>query len=313
MSENIKLPHLRAGGMVHPIVPQSMEDTYRLAVAVARANMAPAGLETPEKIMVAMMYGMEIGLMPMAAIQRIALVNNRPTIWGDAAIALVRASGQLERFRETMEGEGDARVAVCFIKRKGFEDAVEKRFSVQDAITAGLWSPDAHVTRFKKDGGTYQKDNDSPWHRFPERMLTMRARGFALRDLFADVLGGMYLREEIEGDYRDMRVTDDHQPPVPAVIKHMPDPPTPIVPDRETQVKPEPRVEPASQARASLGEAEIGEILDRYRDAADMAQDTDTLDAAWGDHISPVENKLPREAYEHAAAIDDRRRGILEL
>jgi hypothetical protein len=29
-------------------------------------------------------------------------------------------------------------------------------------------------------------------------MLQMRARAFALRDIYADVLGGLYLREEIE-------------------------------------------------------------------------------------------------------------------
>lgn len=171
---------MMAGGAVRAIVPQSMEEVYRLAVAVCKAGMAPKGLDTPEKATVAMLHGLEIGMTPMAALQRIAVVNGRPTIWGDAAIGLVRGSGLCEYVRETISGEGDGRVARCDAKRKGEPEAVSRTFSVADARKAGLWG---------KSG---------PWSQFPDRMLQLRARAFALRDGFADVLGGMYLREELD-------------------------------------------------------------------------------------------------------------------
>ncbi len=177
-------PALVAGARPTAIVPQSMDEAYRLAKAVCVAGMAPKGLDTPEKAMVAIMHGLEVGLTPMAALQRIAVVNGRPTIWGDGAMGLVRGSGACEFIRETIAGDGDAMKATCQAKRKGETEPIVATFSVADAKKAGLWG---------KQG---------PWQQFPKRMLQMRARAFCLRDGFADVLGGLYLREEIEDSTR---------------------------------------------------------------------------------------------------------------
>src|SRR5690606_41914131 len=37
-----------------------------------------------------------------------------------------------------------------------------------------------------------------PWSQYPKRMRQMRARGFALRDMFADVLRGMPVAEDLQ-------------------------------------------------------------------------------------------------------------------
>lgn len=180
MSTVTQLPVITAGARIQAIVPTSMEEAYRLGKAVCMAGMAPKGMDTPEKCMIAIMQGMEVGLSPMQSLQRIAVVNGRPTIWGDGAMALVRASGVCEYVRETVRGDGDARTAGCVVKRRGEPEEVTRTFSVADAKKAGLWG---------KQG---------PWTQYADRMLQMRARAFALRDVFADVLGGMYLREELE-------------------------------------------------------------------------------------------------------------------
>jgi hypothetical protein len=153
---------------------------WRIAKAVATSGLAPRDLKSPEQVFVAMAHGLEIGLPPMQALQRIAVINGRPTIWGDALIGLVRASGLSESIAESFDGkEGtDDFRAVCVEKRKD-SDTVTGVFSVRDAKTAGLWG---------KSG---------PWTQHPKRMLKMRARAFALRDLYADVLGGMYATEEL--------------------------------------------------------------------------------------------------------------------
>ncbi|MFO5178901.1 hypothetical protein RCK74_23225, partial [Salmonella enterica subsp. enterica serovar Enteritidis] len=85
-------------------------------------------------------------------------------------MALVRASGLCEFVKERIDGDGDGRIAVCETKRRGEADTVRRTFSVSEAKEAGLWN---------KQG---------PWKQFPARMLQMRARAFALRDLYADVL-----------------------------------------------------------------------------------------------------------------------------
>jgi hypothetical protein len=173
---------LAAGGKLSAIVPKDMEEAYRLAKAICVAGMAPRGMDSPEKCMISIMRGMEVGLTPMMALDKIAIVNGRPVIWGDGAMGLVRGSGVCEWVKEYMEGEGDNRAGVCIAKRRGEPEPIERRFSVAEAKKANLWG---------KSG---------PWQQFPDRMLQMRARAFCLRDLFADVLGGLYLREEIEDD-----------------------------------------------------------------------------------------------------------------
>jgi hypothetical protein len=193
---------IKPSSMMTSIIPHNLEDVYRLAKAVSLSGLSPKDMKSPEQITVAILHGLEIGLKPMQAIQRIAVINGRPTIWGDAAIGLVRASGLLEEFNERMEGEGDARVAICTLKRRNEAPAEPSKFSVEDAKVAKLW---------QKKGYNGQ---DTPWITHPDRMLKMRARGFALRDSFSDVLGGMYLAEELQGE------TIDAAPAIPT-------PPTP--------------------------------------------------------------------------------------
>lgn len=204
------LPSVIAGGPVRALVPQDMDGAWRMAGAVHAGGIVPYGIDTREKAMIAIMHGLEIGLTPMNAMQSIAVINGKPTIYGDAAIGLVRASGLMEWIKETIEGEGDAMMARCVVKRKNEAEPITGEFSVADAKVAGLW------TKTGKNGQA------TPWQTYPKRMLKFRARAFALRDGFADVLKGMHIREEVEDyDTGNGKVIDhDDGPPAP------PPPPT---------------------------------------------------------------------------------------
>jgi hypothetical protein len=146
---------------------------------LADSSMVPRAYQgKPQDIMVCVQWGYEIGLAPMQALQNIAVINGKPSVYGDAAMALVQASPVCEGIEEFVEGEGTRNpVAVCIAHRKG-RKPVRATFSVEDARRAGLWG---------KQG---------PWQAYPKRMLQMRARGFALRDAFPDVLKGLITAEE---------------------------------------------------------------------------------------------------------------------
>lgn len=170
---------LTAGGKIIGIVPSDIEQVFRLATAIAKSGLAPNGMKTAEALTVAIMHGLELGLPPMQAVQRIAVINGRPTVWGDAIPALLLSRGF--KIKESICGGAETRCAQCEITRPDGQ-VFTGVFSISDARTAGLWG---------KAG---------PWKQFPDRMLQMRARGFAARDGAADVLGGLYLREEVEED-----------------------------------------------------------------------------------------------------------------
>ncbi|MEC7798101.1 MAG: hypothetical protein VX755_12370 [Pseudomonadota bacterium] len=171
-------PQIMAGGQVAALVPQSLDEAFRVAQAIAASGLAPRGLDKPEQVMVAIMAGAELGLAPFQALQSFAIVNNRPTLWGDGLMAVARAQGI--KAREWLDGEGDAAVAHCEVTRPDTGETIARSFSVSDAKKAGLWN---------KQG---------PWQQYPKRMLQMRARAWALRDGCADMLRGFQVREEVE-------------------------------------------------------------------------------------------------------------------
>ena len=86
-----------------PLLPRSLKEALQLASLLSKSKLVPKGFENQEACLVGILYGMEVGLSPIAALQRMAIIEGRPTIWGDAALALVEASGLLIKIEERME------------------------------------------------------------------------------------------------------------------------------------------------------------------------------------------------------------------
>ena len=169
----------RAGGLALATMGEAMQ----FASMVAKSDFAPKDFKgKPESCLLAIQHGSEVGLSPMQSLQSIAVINGRPTIWGDAALALVQSSPACEYVKEYIEGDGDQAVAVCEVKRRGYPAATVSTFSMFDAKRAGL------------------AGKSGPWTQYPARMLALRARGFALRNAFADALRGLVTAEEAQ-DY----------------------------------------------------------------------------------------------------------------
>jgi len=168
------ITHHARGLALHTIA-----DAMAFGEMLAKSDFAPKDFRgKPESCVLAMQHGAELGLSPMQSIQSIAVVNGRPSIYGDTAKAICLAAPVCEWITETVEGDGDSMTAVCVAKRRGNPEPTESRFSVADAKKAQLWG---------KSG---------PWTQYARRMLQMRARGFALRNAFPDVLRGLITAEE---------------------------------------------------------------------------------------------------------------------
>jgi hypothetical protein len=191
---------------------RSFDEMARFCMAVSKSRLAPKGLETPEAIMVAVQCGLELGVGPMQALQGIAVINGRPSIFGDLALGLCQSKPDFEDIIETCDGTK----ATCTVKRKG-RSQVTREFTEADAKKAQLWN---------KPG---------PWTLYPKRMLAMRARAYALRDSFADALKGISIREEVQ----DIKPPSREIKPVTGIV--MPDEPEPVPalenakPETETQ------------------------------------------------------------------------------
>lgn len=156
----------------------NMQEAIEMAQMISNSTLAPQHYKgRPEDTLVAMMMGSELGLNPMQAIQNIAVINGKPSIYGDAMLALVQNHPSFGGISETFDDS--TMTATCTVHRKGGEKHTQT-FSKLDAGDAGLWG------------------RKGPWTSYPKRMLTMRARGFALRNQFADALCGLISAEEAQ-------------------------------------------------------------------------------------------------------------------
>ena len=91
--------------------PQTFEQALTFSQYLADSDMVPKDFKgKPGNCLVAIQWGMEIGLKPLQAMQNIAVINGRPSLWGDAVIALARNSPMCEYIVETCT---DNRPASC--------------------------------------------------------------------------------------------------------------------------------------------------------------------------------------------------------
>lgn len=233
--------------------PKSLAEAMQLAELLAKSTLVPKDyVDKPGNVLVAIQMGGELGLKAMQAMQNIAVINGRPSLWGDAVLALVRSATDsagnkiLEGIEETFDEAANA--AVCKVKRRG-QPPCERRFSVADATKAGLLNKDI-------------------WKQYTRRMLQMRARSWALRDEFTDVLRGMPIAEEVM----------DYVPP-------------------EKEINPPPAATDAPQSRSDKVLAERSKArLNAVCLAFDGAKNADDLAKAVADA-----KKLPEGARDTAA------------
>ena len=222
----------------------TMADAMAFAEMVSQTEFAPKDFRgKPAACLMAIQHGSEIGLSKMQSLQSIAVVNGRPTIYGDAALAVCLASVVCEYVTESVDGEGDRMVATCSAQRRGYPAPITSTFSVADAKAAGLWG---------KQG---------PWSQYPKRMLAMRARGFALRNAFADVLRGLVTAEEAQ-DYQVTGIEVVPSRPAPT--------PTPVTVAALPAPAPAPTEGKAAVARKEIARAKTIERCEELRDAVEL-------------------------------------------
>ena len=202
-------------------------------------------------------------------------------------------------------------VGFCEAKRSDTDEDKRVEFSQTDAERAGLWQTEAIVTKWNKwDKKNEQKPNDSPWYRFPQRMLAWRAAGYCLRELFGDVLGG--IRDEFEArEIADLDEMKDITPPAEAKSA-APRPPVPPKPPAPPSAK---TIEPAKQEVETASNAEfiLGDYLDEIETALASASDEAEVEQIWSDFDAPATLETEGHADMIDAAYSIRDRALAKL
>ena len=214
--------------------PSGFGELIEFAKMVSRTQIVPQAYQgKPDDIVAAVIMGADVGLTPMQALQNIAVIRGKATIWGDGLLAICQGHPAYAGIKEWLEDAGTPEAtAYCRIKRAvhGEIEETTQRFSVAQAKNANLWG------------------NKGPWSQYPERMLQMRARAFALRDSFSDALKGFLPAEEVR-DYNDepARIQQVEAPPEVKAV---------LMPPAKPEPKPEAMAEETPKRRGAATGAE---------------------------------------------------------
>jgi hypothetical protein len=159
--------------------PSQFNHWLDVAKQLSSSTLIPKNyMGKPMDILVAMELGRSLGLSMMQSIQSIAVINGRPSLYGDAILAICQSHPSYEYIIEVPILEKEEIMGYkCTIKRKHHEEHTVI-FTISDAKKANLW------------------EKTGPWSQYPLRMLQIRARDFALRNTFADALTGIHIAEE---------------------------------------------------------------------------------------------------------------------
>lgn len=241
---------------------RDFREATQVAEYLSKSTMIPVDYQgRPANIIIAMDYASRLGSGLFATMQGLAVINGRPCLWGDLMLAVVLRSPLCERITERFD---DATMtATCEVKRAGWPTSTVT-WTIDDAKRAQLWG---------KKG---------PWTTYPKRMLGLRARAWALRNAFSDVVLGLQCAEEVR-DYA-VRGSDsaatrepEYTIEVPASDKWIVDAafeerPIAHAPDTspEDEPKAQPEVQPKAQPKSQpeTRESKLPDVL-AYIEASD--------------------------------------------
>jgi hypothetical protein len=149
------------------------------ALAVAAATSKFYGTSSPEQALMLLMTGRDLGLSYAQSLRAFHVVQGRPVLSSAGMVAVCLRSGVCEHFRTV---ESTDTVATVEVKRRG-DPARRVSFSIDDAKRAGL-------------------ANRETWKAYPSRMLLARAQAWAAREVFPDLLLGLYDEDEVAAPAR---------------------------------------------------------------------------------------------------------------
>ena len=153
---------------------KTWEGLRTVAESMIKTGFLPPTLKTPEQVIMVIMTGRELNIPMMEALRGINVISQKPAVAPQLMLAMINRSGELEDMG--VDDNEDGQVTVT-MKRKG-----------KTPYTVSFGEKEA------KQMNLLYKDN---YKKQPMTMFKWRAISACARVVFPDVIGGLYLPEEI--------------------------------------------------------------------------------------------------------------------
>jgi len=162
---------------------QNFEVAQRMAKALSSTDLVPTAYKgNVANCLLALEISHRTGASPMAVMQNLHIVQGRPTWSASFIIAAMNSCGRFTPLKFRVEGEGDARQAICYATDVATGDLVE--------------SPAVSIGMAKKEG--WFSKTGSKWQTMPDLMLRYRSAAFFGRLYAPDILMGMHADDEVQ-------------------------------------------------------------------------------------------------------------------
>ena len=177
-----------------PFEPDNVDDMWRYAKMLAGASLLPrAYYERDDRerrhpriadVHFVLLKGQALGLHPTVSISTINIIDGKAEIGAQLMVALCLKSGLCEYFELV---RSDDRSATFATKRTGGRREIEFTYTIEEADQMGL------LDKGKSD---WARENNQ-WKKQPRTMLRRRCQAMLAREVYPDVVMGLYDHEEI--------------------------------------------------------------------------------------------------------------------
>lgn len=156
------------------IEPRDMGELQTLAAAAAKSNFF--GVKTQEQALVLLMAGRDLGLSYTQALRAFHVIEGRPSLSADGMVAVCLARRDVCLCFRVLESDD---VHATVETQRAGDPPQKLTFTVADARRAGI----------VKERGN--------WEKWPGRMCLARAKSFLARQVYPDLLMGLYDPDEL--------------------------------------------------------------------------------------------------------------------
>lgn len=284
----------------------------QLAVTLALAGNVPKSLrEKPADVLAVILTGRELGVGPMTAIRTFHVIEGSVTVSPKVRMAMVNKQGLGRLFEhqppivigENDQGEPIYRLCPCG-RNDSENDSERARWHAMRTddpfhmVRTSVYTREmAGGVKTNSSGGTLlTKDN---WKNYPERMLSWRALGYLIDDVFPEVGTGLYSPDEMGA------VTDEDGEPILDVTATEALVPTSSSGRSGPPQEKAPNMTPASDAEKQALKERIQRIqtYEGANEALEVIWMNPQRDRNQAWHISPLGKLLQREVPVAMAAV----------
>ena len=181
-----------------------MEALHRWASTVAAAGMW--GYKSADEALVAVLFGLQLGMGAVEALSKIKVLHGTPTLRGPAAVAHIRSlGGRIDCITGSIARMASDRGQDLaeFLVYPALISAIEAHGEDPEKVSVWRTERDGHERIFwyglqlAHDAGLTERN--AVWRAYPSRMIKWQAASEAAQEIYGDWLLGAYFTEEMEG------------------------------------------------------------------------------------------------------------------